>query len=323
VREKRRGERKSGERERAERVRKDSEGAPRARGPPLLVPKAKFPRAQREIVVAFDTVKRPEGVDDKHIAMMALRLVNQAIIGRDVRTPPFFSVWITPNDNLVLVAADNVKGLLYESYLGLIATAVQHFGTATATLHEKWSKFLVRDVPTWLMQEEIREEIETKYPGLKLAQALGWLLPQERLEGRGNSTLLLPLLGKVEIGQFGNRRLWIGNQSCKVDIYYEFAEYTQGPRCMGIGHPKQLCKKTPRCAVCAGKHLTSDHACQQNGCRQGPACAHAPIECANCCTNHKATDRGCSARAKAYLTYRQRRGITEPMVDEAATDDRQ
>jgi hypothetical protein len=110
-------------------VRKDSEGAPRARGPPLLVPKTKVPRAQREIVVAFDTLKRPESVDDKHIAMMALWLVNQAIIGKDVRTHRFFSARITPNDKLVLVAAYNVKGLLYESYLGLIATAVQHFGT--------------------------------------------------------------------------------------------------------------------------------------------------------------------------------------------------
>jgi hypothetical protein len=179
-REEERREKERRERERAERVRKDSEGAPHARGPPLLVPKAKFPRAHREIVVAFDTLKRPEGMDDKHIGLMALRLVNQAIIGKDVRTPPFFSARITPNDNIVLVAADNVKGILYESYLGLIATAVQRFGTGTATLHEKWSKFLVRDVPTWLTQEEIREEIETKYPSLKLAQTPGWLLPQER-----------------------------------------------------------------------------------------------------------------------------------------------
>jgi hypothetical protein len=54
---------------------------------------------------------------------------------------------------------------MYESYLDVIANAVERFGKATATMHEKWSKFLVRDVPTWLTQEAIREEIETKYPG--------------------------------------------------------------------------------------------------------------------------------------------------------------
>jgi hypothetical protein len=90
---------------------------------------------------------------------------------------------------------------------------------------------------------------------------------------------------------------------------------------MGFGHPKQKCKETPRCAVCASNHLTNDHKCQKEGCRQGPTCSHPPIECANCGANHKATDRGCIARAKAYLAYRQRRGITEPMADEAATDE--
>jgi hypothetical protein len=88
---------------------------------------------------------------------------------------------------------------MYENYLDVIANAVERFAKATATVHEKWSKFLVRDVPTWLTQEAIREEIETKYPGLKLAQARGWLLPQERREGRGNLTMLLALMGKVEI----------------------------------------------------------------------------------------------------------------------------
>jgi hypothetical protein len=264
-------------------------------------------------------------MSDNAIATMALQLVNKAIVDhKDVRTPPFFSARITPNNNLVLVAPDHIKVIMYENYLGVIADALQRFGKATATLHEKWSKFLVRDVPAWMTHEAIREDIESKYPGLRLAQAPGWLVPRERREGRASATILLCLLGEVAIEQFGNRRLWIGNQSCKVDIYYEFAEYTQCPRCMGFGHPKQKCKETPRCAVCAGKHLTNDHKCQKEGCRQGPTCSHPPIECANCGANHKATDRGCTARAKAYLAYRQRRGITEPMADEAATnEDRQ
>jgi hypothetical protein len=58
---------------------------------------------------------------------------------------------------------------MYENYLEVIVNAVQRFGNATAAVHEKWSKFLVRDVSTWLTQDKIRAEIETKYPGLKLA----------------------------------------------------------------------------------------------------------------------------------------------------------
>jgi hypothetical protein len=275
-------------------------------------------------MVTFDPLKRPNGMDDKHIATMALPLVNKAIVDRkDVRTPPFFSARITPNRYFVLVAANHVRGFMYETYLEAIANAVQRFGKATVAVHERWSKSLVRDVLTWLTQDKIWAEIEANYPGLKLAQAPGWLLPHQKREGRGNSTMLLALLGKVEIGHFGNRRLWIGNQCCKVGIYYEFAGYIQCPRWMAFGHPRELYKDGPRCPVCAGKHLTSSHMCQKKGCHPGPTCSHAPIECANCGDNHKTIDRSCKARAKAYLSYRQRRGIINPMADETATDDRQ
>jgi hypothetical protein len=206
--------------ERREKERKERESVCAAcSGSPLLVHKVRFPRAQRQIVVAFDPLKRPKNMSDKAIADMALQLVNKDIVDRkDVQTTPFFSACITPNNNLILVAADHIKVIMYESYLEVFTNAIQRFGKATATLHEKRSKFLVRDVPPWMSHEDIRADIESKYPGLKLDQAPGWWVPCERREGRAHATILLALLGVVEIEQFGNRRLWIGNQSCKVDI---------------------------------------------------------------------------------------------------------
>jgi hypothetical protein len=189
------------------------------------------------MVVTFDPLKWPEGMDDKHIASMALQLVNRAIVDcKDVRTPPFFSAPITPNNNLILVAADHVQGFMYESYLDVIANAVERFGKATATVDEKWFKFLVMDVHTWLTQEAIREEIETKYPGLKLAQAPGWLLSQERRVGRGNSTMLLPFMGKVEIGQFGNRRLCISKKRWLRDARGERRHALNAPQATYANH---------------------------------------------------------------------------------------
>jgi hypothetical protein len=161
------------EEQRWERERREGGGerVPHARGPPLLVPKVKFPRAKRQIVVVFGPLKKPENMSDKAIAIMALQLVNKDIVDRkDVRTPPFFSTRVTPNNNIVLVAADDIQVMVYENYLGVIANALQRFGKATATLHEKWSKFLVRDVPAWMSYADIRADIESKYPGLKLAQ---------------------------------------------------------------------------------------------------------------------------------------------------------
>jgi hypothetical protein len=186
--------------ERREGERRESEGerAPRAQGPPLLVPKVRFPRAQQQIVVAFDPLKRPENMSDKAIAAMALQLVNQAIVDRkNVKTPPFFSARLTPNNNIVLVAPDHIKVIMYENYLEVIASTLQRFGEATATRHEKWPKFLVRDVPAWMTHEDIRADIESKYPGFKLAQAPGWLVPRERRESRSNATILLALLEDV------------------------------------------------------------------------------------------------------------------------------
>jgi hypothetical protein len=94
------------------------------------------------------------------------------------------------------VAADHIQVIMYESYLGVIANALQRFGKTTATLHEKWSKFLVRDVPAWMSHEDIHADIESKYPDLKLAQAPGWLVLRERQEGRANATILLALRGE-------------------------------------------------------------------------------------------------------------------------------
>jgi hypothetical protein len=101
---------KEQERREREKKEKERERVPRARGPPLLTPKVLYPRAERQIVVTFDPLKRPEGMDDKHVASMALQLVNKAIVNRkDVRTPPLFSARITPKSNLILVAADHVQ----------------------------------------------------------------------------------------------------------------------------------------------------------------------------------------------------------------------
>jgi hypothetical protein len=111
--------------ERRERERMERERVLRARGPPLLVPKVKFPWVQRQIVVTFDPLKRPENMSDKAIADMALQLVNKDIVDRkDVRTPLFFSACITPHNNLILVAADHIKVIMYENYLGVIANAL-------------------------------------------------------------------------------------------------------------------------------------------------------------------------------------------------------
>jgi hypothetical protein len=42
-------------------------------------------------------------------------------------------------------------------------------------VQSNFQRWVILGLPTWLSQDEIRAEIESKYPNLKLAQAPGWL----------------------------------------------------------------------------------------------------------------------------------------------------
>jgi hypothetical protein len=235
--------------------------------PQRLIPKEKYPKAQREVIVEFEELKRPQGVDDRHLADLALRDVNRAMLNhQDVKQFPFHLARVTASSNIVLTAAGNVRGVVYTDYVNVIAEALKTYGNCTAKVHEKWSKFLVRGVPVWMELEGIREDIERKYPGIRLAQSPGWLVPASRREGIPESTVLIALMGQVSLSRLGNR-IAIGSRYCKVEQYFEFTDYTQCTRCQKYGHVAERCKSPhPRCAVCAENHVTKDHPCQESGC---------------------------------------------------------
>jgi hypothetical protein len=236
---------------------------------------------------------------------------------QDVKQFPFHLARVTASSNIVLTAAANVRGVVYTDYINVIANALKTYGNCTAKVHEKWSKFLVRGVPVWMELEGIREDIERKYPGIRLAQSPGWLVPASRREGVPESTVLIALMGQVPLSRLGNR-IAIGSWYCKVEQYFEFTDYTQCTRCQAYGHVAGRCKKPrARCAVCAKYHATKDHSCDRIGCRQGPACTHV-AKCANCDAPHKANNRLCPHRHNAYRAYHKRRGLSDAEATTAA-----
>jgi hypothetical protein len=289
------------------------------RRPQRLIPVEKYPKAEREVIVTFDELKRPTGIDDRHLADLALRDVNRAILDyQNVKQFPFHLARVTANSNIVLTAAGNVRGVVYTDYVNVIADALKPYGTCTAKVHEKWTKFLVRGVSAWLDPQGIRQDIERMYPGIRLAQTPGWLIPAARREGVAEATLVLALLGHVPLSRLG-KRIAIGGKNCTIEQYFGYTDYTQCTRCQGYGHVAERCKSPhPRCAVCAANHVTKDHPCQIPGCRKGPACLHPPIKCANCEAPHKARDRLCPHRHNAYRTYHKRRGLSDAEATSAA-----
>uniref|UniRef100_A0A182JIB7 CCHC-type domain-containing protein n=1 Tax=Anopheles atroparvus TaxID=41427 RepID=A0A182JIB7_ANOAO len=63
---------------------------------------------------------------------------------------------------------------------------------------------------------------------------------------------------------------------------------TQCLRCQDFGHGTRHCRLQPRCANCAGNHLTND--CSAN--------TEEVNKCANCQGNHRANNVECPQRAK-------------------------
>jgi hypothetical protein len=100
--------------------------------------------------------------------------------------------------------------------------------------------------------DEIRWDIETQYPNLKLAQVPRWLAPEEKRYNKETAIIVLAFVGTI-----GTSRLWIRSSQCRITEYHPHNEASQCTNCQLYGNPTPLCPETtPTCAVCAGDHST-------------------------------------------------------------------
>jgi hypothetical protein len=140
------------------------------------------------------------------------------------------------------------------------------------------------------------------YPPLHLAQEPHWLVPEERRLNKTSSTLVVSLIGVIDLKRLGTTSLAICNRMCRINAYFSWTPASHCNDCQGYGHHTKLCKADrPTCAVCAQQHATRDHLCPIPTCRAGGACTHPPFKCATCGVAHKANDPLCPACAK-HLT---------------------
>jgi TolA-binding protein len=276
---------------------------------PTKLLSAKYPKADREIIISFNApIQKPDNIPAQLIADRARIEINKVLTdSKDIAAPPFLASRITANQNIVLTTGLNCNGMDYKAYLPLIAATLSHLGTATATINERWTKFLLHNVPTTLSPNELRQELETHYPDLRLAQTPRWLKKPEERAKKTASAAVIAVLGSIQLANIGLHKLLIANRSCKIEPYFEYASWTQCHKCQKLGHPQELCKEQHfTCGVCAQPHATSDHPCHMPYCKKGPACTHPPIKCAICSGNHKAMDRNCPTRVQAYEAWKTR-----------------
>jgi hypothetical protein len=281
--------------------------------PTTVIPKA-LPRADREVIITLGE----KVTDHATIADQALQAINKVIKeSTDITQPPFILARITSNNRLVLATNPTTKASDYTPYLQIIVNVTQQLKPTETRINERWTKFLLHNVPTNANLPAVRSEIEDTYPSLRLGQNPRWLVPTERRTNKAASTLVISLIGNVNYKRLGTSQLAICNRMCKIDEYFSWHPTSQCSNCQEYGHHPKLCKADhPRCAVCAQNHTTKNHPCTISTCHAGGTCTHPPVQCANCKGTHKAYDQTCPVRIKHMEEHKNKSTPDESMEPE-------
>jgi hypothetical protein len=97
--------------------------------------------------------------------------MNNTIKGSpDITQPPFILTRINSNNCLVLATNPTTKASAYEPFLQIIANITSNLNLVETRVNERWSKFLVHNVPTNSNLDAVHTEIEATYPSLHLGQ---------------------------------------------------------------------------------------------------------------------------------------------------------
>jgi hypothetical protein len=266
--------------------------------PPPLIPKS-LPRIEREIIITcnLDIIAAAER---KAFSDSALIQFNSTIVrSAEIDLPPFIFARTTSNNKLVLTTNHTTPAAAYKPYLQLFTNQLTCFTPTAAEIKTRWSKFLVHNIPTNASPSVIQEQIELIYPALRLGQTHCWLVPTDRRASKQVSTLVISLLGTIDLKHLGTTTLTLCNRKCRIAPYFSWNPDSHCHNCQGYGHHTKLCKaEKPTCAVCAQQHSTKHHLCTIPTCRAGKSCTHPPLKCAACGASHKATDPLCPERIR-------------------------
>jgi hypothetical protein len=263
---------------------------------PVKMLKSLYPRASREIIVAFSNVYTL--VTGQTVEGRALESVNNAIAKTLINKRLFHGARFSLASNLVLTTGLHETNEDLDDYLDVITKSVEFIRPATASLSVPWTQFLLHGVPAHLDLEVIRRDVEGHCSSSKPSQTPRWMATKADGKYKPASTIVLAFVGSVSFTELGGRTIRVGNRSCNLTKYILFSAQTQCLNCKGFGHPKEFCNTNPVYAVCAGDHLTSKHECPRKSCQGGYRCMHLIMKCANCKDPHRASNRNCPERIK-------------------------
>jgi hypothetical protein len=147
---------------------------------PTLLPTPQ-PLANRKLI--FHLSSAPT-IPANIAATATLRVINKTIVDhQDSAHPPCPTAYITTSNSLVVIVADSYVAANYTPYLGILQEALkaEKFTVTDGLVSERWTRFVLNGVPTDASFEDVRREIETLYPEIRLGRPPRWLsTPQQR-----------------------------------------------------------------------------------------------------------------------------------------------
>jgi hypothetical protein len=187
--------------------------------PPLLIPKS-LPRIQREIIITCNLDIIPIA-ERKAFSDTALMQFNSIIVrSAEIDLPPFIFAQTNSNNKMVLTTNHTTLAAAYKPYLQLFTNQMTGFIPTAAEINTRWSKVLVHNIPTDARPSAIQEHIEHTYPTLCLAQTHHWLVPTDRRANKQVSTLVISLLGTIDLKHLGTTTLTLCNHKCRITPYF-------------------------------------------------------------------------------------------------------
>jgi hypothetical protein len=271
--------------------------------PITILPKA-LPRIETEVINTCGT--QVAETDRVNFANYALNRVNHIINqSADITLPTFILARINSNSKLVLTTNPTTPATAYTSYLQMLSANIKALQPTDPHINGCWSKFLVHNVPTKANLRAVKTAIELTYPSLHLAQDPHCLVPEECCLNKTSSTIVISLIGAIDMKHLCTTSLAICNRMCCINAYFSWTPASHCNNCQGYGHYTKLCKADkPTCAMCAQQHAMRDHSCPIPTYRAGGACIHPPFKCASCGAAHKANDPLCPVRVKHLTVLR-------------------
>ena len=176
---------------------------------------------------------------------------------------------------------------------------------------------------------ELREELEAENSGMhiRILAEIRWLGGAKvcacfQASKDGSSSVVAAVLGEATFGRLCRAGVRLLGHRYEVDAFEEAGRPDAFcRRCSGWNHIAPHCSAaTPRCALCAKGHLTTDHRCPVEGCKvgKGHPCPHGATKCANCGEAHGARADACAAKREARLAARGWRSPPPPRRERGA-----